>query len=177
MRTLVVGDVHGCRRELEALLDDAAPDRAWLVGDLYTKGPDPGGVWQLIRERTLHAVLGNHDERLLQVIDGRRTNDDGARRVIAQLDAVDRDRVWLHWLRELPLFAEPFEPEPNPWTVVHASLHPTGALHLTTREMALSWRRWPDNRGSAPPWHEVYSGDRRVLFGHDARQGLVRVHR
>ncbi len=49
-RTLFVGDVHGCADELDKLLRKARPTRVVLLGDLFTKGPDPRGVWSLIRE-------------------------------------------------------------------------------------------------------------------------------
>ena len=42
--TLFVGDVHGCAAELSELIRIARPRRLILVGDLYTKGPDPAGV-------------------------------------------------------------------------------------------------------------------------------------
>lgn len=49
----VVGDVHGCRRELEALLsalDPSGDDLVLIVGDLIRKGPDSLGVVELVRE-------------------------------------------------------------------------------------------------------------------------------
>jgi hypothetical protein len=63
------------------------------------------------------------------------------------------------------------------WTVVHAGLHPSGSLELTDRHMAMYMRRWPLEDPACPKWHEQYTGDRRVVFGHDARGGLVRVER
>src|SRR5262245_14993601 len=72
MATLFVGDVHGCASELEELLDDVDADRVVLVGDLFLKGPDPEGVWSLVRDRRLASVLGNHDDRLLQHVDGKK---------------------------------------------------------------------------------------------------------
>jgi hypothetical protein len=170
--TLVVGDVHGCRRELEELLDRVGPDRVIAVGDMFTKGPEPGGIWDVIRRSGIEAVLGNHDDRLLESVDGDRPDDRGARRCIAALDDADPDRRWLGWLRDLPLVLEVAG-----WTVVHAGIHPTGSLELTTRKMALYWRRWPDDAPGAPLWHQVYTGDRRVIFGHDAMRGLIRVER
>ena len=64
-RTLFVGDVHGCSRELKKLLKKTRPTRVILVGDLFTKGPDPAGVWKLIRKHDAEAVLGNHDIAVL----------------------------------------------------------------------------------------------------------------
>ena len=60
MRTLVVGDVHGCVDELQALLLQCGVvrgDRVVLAGDLVAKGPDSRGVVQLAREIGALAVL------------------------------------------------------------------------------------------------------------------------
>lgn len=61
----VVGDVHGCSRELEALLGKAKAKMAdfqlVLVGDLFTKGPDPVGVFQIIQDWKAICIKGNHD--------------------------------------------------------------------------------------------------------------------
>lgn len=171
MRTLFVGDVHGCADELAELVDRAAPDRVVLVGDLFTKGPDPAGVWRFVRANGARAVLGNHDDRLLQAVDGLRPDDRAAHRCVAALDAFDPG--WLVWTRQLPLFLD----DVAGFTVVHAGLHASGRLDRTTRDMALLWRRWPDDRPDAPHWHQVYTGHRRVVFGHDAMGGLVRVER
>lgn len=69
-RTLVVGDVHGCREELEALLRaagfKAGKDRLVFCGDLIDRGPDPHGVVKLARELEADMVLGNHEEKHLR---------------------------------------------------------------------------------------------------------------
>ena len=65
MRTLFVGDVHACSGELSALLALARAERVVLLGDLFTKGPDPQGVWRVIVEHGCEAILGNHDAYVL----------------------------------------------------------------------------------------------------------------
>ena len=68
-RTIVIGDVHGCADELEALLEKLAlkrGDRLFLVGDLVVRGPSPNRVLQLVREVGGVAVCGNHEWRLLK---------------------------------------------------------------------------------------------------------------
>jgi hypothetical protein len=69
MRTIAVGDVHGCLDELRDLLracgHDRHGDRVVLVGDLVAKGPDSQGVIQLARENGVLAVQGNHDAHAL----------------------------------------------------------------------------------------------------------------
>ncbi|MBX2804036.1 MAG: metallophosphoesterase [Myxococcales bacterium] len=170
MSTLVIGDVHGCARELQRLLDGVRPHRVVLVGDLFTKGPDPCGVWALIRDRGLLAVLGNHDQRLLDVVDGDRPKDAHGH---ACVEALHRfDPAWEAWVRGTPLTCTVAG-----WTVVHAALHPSGEIARTTRSIATLLRRWPKDRAKDPRWWKVYEGGRRVVFGHDARQGLVEVDR
>lgn len=170
MSTLVVGDVHGCADEFAALLDRNPADRVVLVGDLFTKGPDPVGVWRLVRQVRAEAVLGNHDARLIATIDGERPDDSAAIRAAGALNAVDSS--WRTWLAGRPLFIDV-----DGWIVVHAMVHPTEGIAATTRDMALTWRRWPDNAPGAPVWWASYTGERPVIFGHDALTGRVRVER
>jgi len=68
-RTIIIGDVHGCRAELEALLDYVGltrSDEVILVGDLVVRGPDPHGTLQVVRQIGARAVRGNHEDRLLR---------------------------------------------------------------------------------------------------------------
>ena len=92
----IIGDIHGCRAELEQLLtdldytitrDDAGrpidaavsigrPDRrAVFVGDLVDRGPDTPGVLRLVMGMVAngHAfcVPGNHEDKLLKALRGR----------------------------------------------------------------------------------------------------------
>ncbi len=169
MATLFVGDVHGCASELAELLDVVLADRAVLVGDLFLKGPDSDGVWALVRDRGLESVLRNHDDRLLEHVDGAK-RDPAVGRCVERMDAADPS--WLPWLRAAPLFIEA-----GGYTVVHAALHPSGDLAKTDRRTALNLRRWPNDAEGQPYWWQVYEGERRVVFGHDARRGFVRVER
>lgn len=88
----VVGDVHGCMDELEALLarlgyapvaPDAQGDVAWahpagrrlvFVGDLVDRGPRVVDVLRLamagVAAGTAFAVPGNHDDKLLRALRG-----------------------------------------------------------------------------------------------------------
>lgn len=81
-RYYVVGDIHGRRDLLEALVeaiehDDAACEPARttvvLLGDLVDRGPDSAGVialaraWQ--RRRTVRCIAGNHEEMFLESFD------------------------------------------------------------------------------------------------------------
>ncbi len=73
-RLFVVGDVHGCRAELETLLDGlplARGDHVAFVGDYIDRGPDSAGVVDvcLALERrsdvTTTFLKGNHEDMCL----------------------------------------------------------------------------------------------------------------
>ncbi|MDP2304922.1 MAG: metallophosphoesterase [Pseudomonadota bacterium] len=164
MRTLFVGDLHGCSTSLRALLVEAKPDRLILLGDLFAKGPDPRGVWDIIVEHQAEAVLGNHDARVLDVLN---IPGDSAHHRAAR--ALPEEA--LVWTANLPLFLE------GPcWIGVHAGLHPDLGIAGTTRTMAITLRRWPDDLDHANPfWFNVWKGPERVFYGHDAVRGL-QVH-
>jgi protein phosphatase len=105
----IVGDVHGCRSELEALLDrlgynvrrdaDGRPvdavhqsRRAVFVGDLVDRGPDTPGVLRLVMGMVAagnaFCVPGNHEDKLLRALRGRNVKvSHGLAESLAQLDA------------------------------------------------------------------------------------------
>jgi hypothetical protein len=120
-------------------------------------------VWTQIREGGFRAVLGNHDQWVLNHLD----DPPG---VTPQLDALrDRAPEAIEWIRGLPLW---LDEDP---IVVHAGLHPQEGLAGTTRKMALKLRRWPGDSRDNPFWYDAgWKGPRTVVFGHDARRGLVR---
>jgi predicted phosphodiesterase len=147
-RTLFVGDVHGCARELERLLREVEPSRVVLVGDLFTKGPDPKGVWELIGAWRAEAVLGNHDARVLEEWRAGR----------------DLPRPAFRWLERCPWLMHAGE-----WVAVHAGVHP-GDWRKTRMEHALYLREW---KRSGAYWWERYRGSRLVIHGHNQRFGLL----
>src|SRR5260370_307701 len=70
MRTIVIGDIHGCYDELIALLhkvDLRADDRLVAVGDLTVKGPKSREVLDLFsKDVRFSSVIGNHDLALVK---------------------------------------------------------------------------------------------------------------
>ncbi len=68
-RLIVIGDVHGCIRELEKLLKKIRPkkkDQILFLGDLINRGPDSKAVLRLAQDLKARSLLGNHEYRLLQ---------------------------------------------------------------------------------------------------------------
>jgi serine/threonine protein phosphatase 1 len=73
MRTLAIGDIHGCSQALRALLDAVKPgpdDVIVTLGDYVDRGPDSYGVVDqllaLHQTGRLVALRGNHEEMLLR---------------------------------------------------------------------------------------------------------------
>ncbi|HZT82821.1 MAG TPA: metallophosphoesterase family protein [Gemmataceae bacterium] len=72
MRTLAIGDLHGCSRALDTLLAMVGPrpkDQVVTLGDYVDRGPDSCGVIErllrLRRASRLIALRGNHDQMMV----------------------------------------------------------------------------------------------------------------
>lgn len=85
-RDLIIGDLHGCLDDLLRLLDqlrfDPAVDRVMSTGDLVDRGPSSLACLRLICEPWFHAVIGNHEQMLLDAI----ANPDSERRLFHHLN-------------------------------------------------------------------------------------------
>lgn len=76
-RVIAIGDIHGCSAALDAVLAEAKPgpdDLVVTLGDYIDRGPDSRGVIDrllaLRRKTEVAAILGNHEEMLLTILDG-----------------------------------------------------------------------------------------------------------
>ena len=74
MRTLVVGDIHGCYSEFLELLDKAGlaeDDEIIALGDIVNRGPDSDRAIQFFMNGSnARSVLGNHEHRHLAALSG-----------------------------------------------------------------------------------------------------------
>ena len=204
MATWIVGDIHGCSNELDALigkLDIGTEERLISVGDLFHRGPDPAGVMDLLREAGALFVLGNHELRVLRrfglapsAIDGRdrprRRRELGALADDALLgdggSACDvpfaRRAEVLEFLQDhagyllehTSVHGAGPTPDGRSWCVVHAGVVPGRPLCDNCVEDLTRLRR-VDGPGR-PYWYEVYGGPELVLFGHTPSR-LPRVER
>jgi len=71
-KIFAIGDIHGCLRQLDALLDRIAPtadDHLIFLGDLIDRGPDSAAVIRRVRVLSeTHQVTilkGNHEQMML----------------------------------------------------------------------------------------------------------------
>ncbi|WP_440772402.1 metallophosphoesterase family protein [Natronorubrum sp. DTA28] len=62
MKVGLISDVHGNRVALEAVLDDMPPvDEVLCAGDVVGYNPWPAACVDVLRERSVPTVMGNHD--------------------------------------------------------------------------------------------------------------------
>ena len=196
-RRIFIGDVQGCRAELEKLLErvrfDPAADAIFLAGDIVNRGPDSLGALRLAKQLGAETVLGNHDVHLLQRAAGLRAAKPGD--TLDDVLAADDREELLAWLS-----AQPFVRDLADVWLVHGALHPrwrdparelanVDPLRPTPAAVFAMRTRHCDPEGNVPPrddpppgppfrpWHELYRaedhGRRTVVFGHWAAQGLV----
>jgi len=76
-RLIAVGDIHGCLKYLQIILESINPqpdDTFVFLGDLVDRGPDTKGVVNeviaLSKKCTVHTILGNHEEMILGAFNG-----------------------------------------------------------------------------------------------------------
>jgi predicted phosphodiesterase len=179
-RLIVIGDIHGCIEELEALLDRISPRPEDLVisaGDIVRKGPDPVACVESWRDRGYHAVLGNNEDDLLHRGWLQRWMSPRVdRAILSRRDLVSFIQSW-------PVAIDVAEASA---TVVHGGLFP--GMRVTAanvekhrddlirlrwiRQRDGSWERVPKRRQEAGDvlWPDVWDGDRTVLYGHTPLQ-------
>ena len=176
--TLIIGDVHGCIEELDALLEKYGAGRQVVfVGDLVAKGPDSHAVVKRARKLEARAVLGNHDARALAYAKAIQKGDDPkmAERHIAVFETLtERD---FEWLDTLPYVLKLKE---HDTLVVHGGLRPGVPLKKQRPEDMMNLRslideELPSYRIEGAPWASLWKGPR-VVFGHDAIRGL-QIHK
>src|SRR6266478_1473594 len=80
MRTLAIGDIHGCLQALDRILEMVRPqpdDVVVVLGDYADRGPDSRGVIDRLLELRGHCRLvtlrGNHDQMMLDARSGYET--------------------------------------------------------------------------------------------------------
>lgn len=165
-RTIIIGDVHGCYRELLALFDKlsvTSDDRIVSVGDLVVKGNRNREVLELFMgEARFSSVIGNHDRALLRHhLEGRRLS-------------AEQEQCWRELAPDIERYIgyianlKPYI-ELGTHAVVHAGVRPGIALSEQTLEDLTVLRTLGADRPSSRdgiPWYDVYDGETHIVFGH-----------
>jgi protein phosphatase len=189
----VIGDVHGCRAELEQLLDqlgyaidrDGAgrpvnashpTRRAIFLGDLVDRGPDTPGVLRLVMGMvaggTAFCVPGNHEAKLLKALRGKNVKrSHGLDASMEQLDA-EPEEFRARVDRFIDGLISHYVLDGGRLVVAHAGLIERyhGRASGRVREFCLYGQTTgeTDEYGLPVryPWAQEYRGQALVLYGH-----------
>ncbi|MFC5805843.1 polynucleotide kinase-phosphatase [Streptomyces formicae] len=183
----IIGDVHGCRSELETLLarlgyaDGAHPDgrTAVFVGDLVDRGPDSPGVLRrvmgMVASGNALCVPGNHENKLGRWLAGRKVQQThGLAETIEQLEREDvADPDFRGQVREfIDGLVSHYVLDEGRLVVCHAGL--PEKYHGRTSGRVRSHALYGDTTGETDefglpvryPWAEDYRGRAAVVYGH-----------
>ncbi|MEU3372845.1 polynucleotide kinase-phosphatase [Streptomyces sp. NPDC006660] len=180
----IIGDIHGCRSELETLLgklgyvDGVHPEgrTAVFVGDLVDRGPDSPGVLRrvmgMVADGNALCVPGNHENKLGRYLKGRDVqHTHGLAETIEQLEKEDdsfKERV-----REfIDGLVSHYVLDGGNLVVCHAGL--PEKYHGRTSGRVRSHALYGDTTGETDefglpvryPWAEDYRGRAAVVYGH-----------
>ncbi|CCW66348.1 unnamed protein product [Phytomonas sp. Hart1] len=195
-RYIVVGDVHGCVTQLEALVKKVeytpGKDCLIIIGDYVNKGPYSIEVIRACQKWRALGVLGNHDYTLINCCKQMRRkpfNNHELRDPVKRL-AMKFPLDCEFYLRSLPHILR--MPKYNV-VLVHAGFNIQCSLeeqniydimHMRRLELvpkengdpylegdALRYRAIIKGKGGVP-WAEMWQGPELVIFGHDAFSGF-----
>jgi serine/threonine protein phosphatase 1 len=161
MRTIVIGDIHGCYRELLELLTTVKiteADRLISLGDIVDRGSDSVRVYDFLKNRPNTIVLmGNHERKhLKQTL--------SYAQEIVKLQFGDRYQEFLDWVAKLPYY---YEIESA--ICVHAAIEPEIAIELQKEEVlcgCTAGEKYLTRQYNNTYWNELYTGKKPVIFGH-----------
>jgi serine/threonine protein phosphatase 1 len=161
MRTIVVGDIHGCYTELMQLLAKVQlTDRDWLisVGDIVDRGSDSVKVYDFLKDRPNTIVLmGNHERKHLK-------GTLSYSQEIVKLQFGDRYPEFLAWVSHLPYYYIT-----DRAIVVHAAVEDGIEIEQQREEVlcgCTAGEKHLEKRYGQTYWSEMYTGAKPVIFGH-----------
>ena len=189
----VIGDIHGCRAELETLLAELGyaivrdadgravgashpGRRAVFVGDLVDRGPDTPGVLRLVMGMVgagdALCVPGNHENKLVRALRGRNVQvTHGLAESLAQLEA-EPEQFRAEAERFMDGLVSHYVLDGGNLVVGHAGLieRYQGRASRRVREFCLYGQTTgeTDEYGLPVryPWASEYRGKAMVLYGH-----------
>jgi len=189
----LIGDVHGCARELHTLLRQLGWDlqeedgrvvgarhpqgrTAVFVGDLVDRGPDTPGVLRLVmgmvEAGTALCVTGNHEAKLVRALRGAKvTVAHGLAESLAQLDT-ESDEFRTQATKFMDRLIAHYVLDDGRLVVAHAGLKE--AYHGRSSKRVRAFALYGDTTGETDefglpvryPWALDYRGRALVVYGH-----------
>jgi serine/threonine protein phosphatase 1 len=165
MQTLVIGDIHGCYTELQALLDQAAlseTDHIISIGDCVDRGPETPEVLRFFREHAqARVIMGNHERKHVRA--ARHEVKLSRSQQISKLQLGDAYPAAITFMSGLPLYLD----LPDA-LLVHGYFEP-GISVENQIPSVLCGTMGGDKHLYAhydQPWYELYDGEKPVVVGH-----------
>jgi hypothetical protein len=166
MQTLVIGDIHGCYAELQALLDKAGlveGDEIISLGDCVDRGPEtPEVLWFFIDYPNARLIMGNHERKHVRA--SRHEVKLARSQQISKIQFGDTYQDALVVMSVLPLFIE--LPEA---ILVHGYFEP-GIPLQDQNPMVVCGTLGGDKilrECYDRPWYELYDGAKPIIVGHE----------
>lgn len=161
MRTMVVGDIHGCYAELLQLLTKVGlteDDCLISLGDIVDRGVDSVQVYDFLKNRPQTIVLmGNHERKHL------RGNLSYSQEIV-RLQFGNRYGEFLEWVRHCPYYYE------NDQAIfVHAAVENGIPIESQSAEVlcgCTAGEKYLEKRQGKTHWSKLYTGVKPVIFGH-----------
>lgn len=159
-RVIAIGDVHGCATALRKLIEVIAPDpddTLIPLGDCVDRGPDSRQVIDelvALREKCrLVPILGNHEELMLNFLDGRPQPDDwlecgGAATLASYSRRRDPGEIPDEHVAFIRTWVDCYQTDTH--FLIHGSYEPERPL----AEQHWQTMRWQSLRSGAPGPHE-----------------------
>ncbi|MBW4590412.1 metallophosphoesterase [Aetokthonos hydrillicola Thurmond2011] len=161
MRTIVVGDIHGCYQELLDLLDKAqlTEDEILIsLGDIVDRGDDSLNVYDFLKNRPNTIVLmGNHERKHLR-------GTLSYSQEIVKLQFGNRYQEFLEWVSHRPYYHETEDA-----ILVHAAVEDGIPIEQQKEEVlcgCTAGEKYLEKLYKNTYWAELYTGVKSVIFGH-----------
>lgn len=165
MKTLIVGDIHGCYAEFMDLLDKASlseTDQIIAVGDIVDRGPDSPNVLDFFKNhRHTQTVMGNHERKHVGGAEGKVKL--AASQIMAREQFGSTYSNALAFMSALPLYIE------LPEAFICHGFYEPGLPINEQRDVVLVGTMTGGNHLTqqySQPWYELYDGERPLVVGH-----------
>jgi len=168
MSVLVVGDVHGCYKTLQKLLEDFPSHRICMVGDLIDRGPQSLDVVQFVidNQDRIKCVRGNHEEMMIRANRNARFGDvsqwlqNGGDIVSEAYEArPELLEPHLQFMEGLPYYIkfEDLKDEEGRYLIVSHSVIIDKDLEYCINNQSIIWgRRFPQGDVSKGEWFNIF---------------------
>lgn len=165
MKTLIIGDIHGCYIELQELLARsgiADSDEVIALGDIVDRGPETPQVLDFFRRQpNARSLMGNHERKHVRAARGE------VKLALSQIITRDQTDQTYHdailFMNTFPIWIE--MPEV---ILVHGCLEPgipLGEQFATVLCGTMSGEKYLRSKYDCT-WYELYKGDKPVIVGH-----------